>query len=130
VAFLFEVLLNCASEVLGPETIDHAPVPTTGLFAASVTLAVDVQSAWSGPAADTVGTAVFVSTTSSVDAAQGAFEIVHLKVALVPTGTPVTPDTGEAGVVIEAVPLTTVHTPVPIVGVLPANVKLPLLQLF
>jgi hypothetical protein len=75
------------------------------------------------------GNALFVSITSSADAVQGAFEIVHLNVALVPAGTPVTPDVGEVAVVIVAVPLTKLHAPVPTVGVLPARVKLPLLQL-
>lgn len=39
-----------------------------------------------------------------------------------PVTKPVTPDVAEVGVVIEAVPLTTVHKPVPIVGVFPARV--------
>lgn len=53
---------------------------------------------------------------------------VQRREALVPTGTPVTVDVGEEGVVIVAVPLTTFHKPVPVVGVLPASVKLPLLH--
>jgi hypothetical protein len=36
--------------------------------------------------------ALFVSTTSSVDAVHGLFEMVHVNVALVPAGTPVTPE--------------------------------------
>jgi hypothetical protein len=43
--------------------------------------------------------------------------------------TPVTPDVAEDGVVIVAVPLTTLHAPVPEVAVLPASVKDVLLQL-
>ena len=77
-----------------------------------------------------VGLGVLIKTTSSVEAAHGALDMVHLKVALVPTGTPVTADVGEAGVVIVAVPLTTVHKPVPTAGVLAASVKPPLLHLF
>ena len=50
--------------------------------------------------------------------------------AELPTGTPVTPEVLELGVVIVAVPLTTLQAPVPTEGELPAKVKLPLLQLF
>ena len=61
-----------------PEITLHAPVPTTGVFAANV--AVVPQTVSSGPAFATVGLAVNVMTTSSVDAAQGAFAIVQRKV--------------------------------------------------
>ena len=71
-----------------------------------------------------VGNALLVNITSFVEAVQGEFEIVHLNVTLVPTGTPVMVDVGEVGVVIVAVPLTTLQDPVPTVGVLPASVKL------
>jgi hypothetical protein len=40
----------------------------------------------------------------------------------VPTESPVIPAVGSPGVVTEAVPAMTVHAPVPMVGVLPANV--------
>ena len=55
--------------------------------------------------------------------------IVHVKTAIVPTGTPVTADVGSEGLVITAVPLKTLHTPVPTNAVLPANVKVPKLQI-
>ena len=74
-----------------------------------------------------MGKALLVSITSSVDV-QAPFVIVHLSVALVPTGTPVTVEVGDEGVVMVAVPVTTVHKPVPITGALPASVKLELLQ--
>lgn len=48
--------------------------------------------------------------------------MVQRKVAVPGTANPVTPEVGEAGVVMVAVPETTVHKPVPTVGVLPANV--------
>ena len=47
--------------------------------------------------------------------------IVQVKVALVPAVIPVTPEVAEAGVVIVAVPLVTVHKPLPVLGVFPAK---------
>ena len=52
--------------------------------------------------------------------------IVQRSVAVPPEGTPVTPEVEEEGEVIVAVPLNTLQAPVPVVGVLPANVKEPL----
>ena len=59
--------------------------------------------------------------TSSVDEVHPPLAIVHLNV-FAPTPNPVTPDVALVGVVIVAVPETTVHVPVPIVAVLPASV--------
>ena len=50
--------------------------------------------------------------------------IVHLKVALVPAVILVTAEVGDPGVAIVAVPDTTVQTPVPVVAMFPAKVKL------
>jgi hypothetical protein len=66
-------------------------------------------------------TANTVITISSVVDAHGELVIVQRKVA-VPTTNPVTPDVGEEGVVIVAVPETTDHKPVPTLGVLAASV--------
>jgi hypothetical protein len=74
-----------------------------------------------------VAAAWFVSTTSSVDV-QEPLVMVQRKVAGVPAVTPVTPEVADEGVVIVAVPLTTLQAPVPVVGVLPASVKEVLLQ--
>ena len=68
------------------------------------------------------GQAVVVITTASVEAAHGALEIVQRRVAVPATAKPVTPEVGELGVVMVAVPETTVQFPVPTVGVLPARV--------
>jgi hypothetical protein len=59
--------------------------------------------------------------TSSVEEVHPALAIVHLNV-FAPTPNPVTPEVGLPGVVIVAVPDTTVQVPVPIVAVLPAKV--------
>ena len=70
-----------------------------------------------------------MSTTSSVEFAQVPFEMVHLRVAVVPAGTPVTAVPGEEAVVTVAVPAMTDQVPVPTEGVLAVILKVPLLQL-
>ena len=74
----------------------------------------------------TAGLVLLVNTTSSVEAAHDPLEIVHVKVALLPAVTPVTPDVAEEALVIVAVPLATVHVPLPTEAALPAKVKLEL----
>ena len=59
---------------------------------------------------------------SSVLAVHAPLLIVHLKVAALPMDKPVTPDVASVLVVTVAVPLITVHAPVPVVGALPLNV--------
>lgn len=54
--------------------------------------------------------------------------VVQRKVTELPTTIPVTVDVAEVGVVIVAVPDTTVHVPVPIAGALPARVIFVTLQ--
>jgi hypothetical protein len=110
-----------------PLTTLHAPVPEVAALPANVK-EVLLHCVWSLPALATVAAAWFVSTTSSEDV-QVPFVIVQRSVAGVPAVTPVTPDVAEDGVVIVAVPLTTLHAPVPEVAVLPASVKDVLLQL-
>ena len=54
VAVGFDVLLNCAVDVLGPLTIDQSPVPVVGAFAPSI-LAPPTQIDWALPALAIVG---------------------------------------------------------------------------
>jgi hypothetical protein len=58
------------------------------------------------------------------------FAIVHLNVAEAPIVNPVTPEVGDAGVVIVAAPAITVHVPDPVVGVFPARVAVVIPQRF
>ena len=73
---------------------------------------------------------VVVITTSSVEGVQGELEIVQRRVAVPGTAKPVTPEVGEEEVVMVAVPDTTLHAPVPTVGVLAAKVVEVTLQRF
>lgn len=77
-----------------------------------------------------VGGAFTFMTTWSEDGAQTPLEIVHCKVTEAPIVNPVTPDVGEVGVVMVAVPATIVHKPVPDAGVFPASVVVVMLQRF
>ena len=97
----------------------HVPVPTVAVFPANV--AEVLHNVWFGPAFATVGVATPVMVTVLVDAGQGALLIVHWK-TLAPTPNPVMPEVGEEGVVMAPAPLTSVHKPVPVVAVFPANV--------
>jgi hypothetical protein len=101
-----------------PEISVHVPVPVTGVFPAMVV--VGPQSVWLGPAAAVVGTGSRVIVTSSNDGGHVPFEMVQRK-TFAPTLNPVTPDVGEFGEAIVPVPETSVHTPVPVVGVFPAS---------
>mgnify|MGYP001613659533 CR=1 FL=1 len=65
---------------------------------------------------------IVVIITSSKVAAQGELEIVQRRVAVPAATNPVTPDVGEVGVVMVAVPANTVHKPVPGAGLFPAKV--------
>src|SRR5262249_6182704 len=97
----------------------HVPVPTAGVFPASV--AVAAQTVWSGPASADVGEASLVIVTVSAEGGHEALLIVHTNV-FAPIASPVTPDVGLPGVVTEAPPAITVQVPVPTEGVLPARV--------
>jgi hypothetical protein len=113
--------------VAEPVIIVHRPVPGVGVFPASVKVLL-LHCVWLSPAIDVAGGVELDSITSSKLAVQGLLLIVQRKVALVPTGTPVTVDVGDEASVIVAVPDSTVHVPVPEVAVLPASVKDPLLH--
>jgi hypothetical protein len=69
------------------------------------------------------GTEPTLIVTSSNDGVHPPLLIVHLS-TFAPVPSPVTAEVGLDGVVIVAVPLITLHAPVPIVAVLPANVVL------
>ena len=109
-----------------PLTTLQRPVPVVGVVPASVKDPL-LHCSCPLPASAVVACASLVSTTSSVEE-QVPLVIVQRSVALVPAGTPVTPEVAEEGVVMVAVPLTTLQVPVPTLAVLPASVKDPLLH--
>ena len=112
-----------------PDTKTHKPEPAAGLLPARKVDAVPVvaQSVWFGPAFATVGIALPTMIILSNEAAQGAFEMVHLKV-LFPTPNPVMVEFGELGETIVPLPPIKVQTPVPAVGVFAAITALELIQ--
>lgn len=113
--------------VATPLTKLHVPVPVVGALPARVAVVV-LHMVWSLPAAAVVGNDDTLITTSSVEAAQAPLLIVHLKVALDPTTNAVTPLVADDGVVTVAVPVITLHAPVPVVAVFPAKVVVVTLQ--
>ena len=104
-----------------PDTTVHTPLPTAGVFPAKVAVVV-LHKFWSEFALAAVAGAAIVITTSSVDAAQAPLLMVHLKVTLEGMVMPVTVELAEPGVVMVAVPETTLHSPVPVAGTLPERV--------
>jgi hypothetical protein len=102
----------------------QTPVPIVGVFAAKVTVVKPQVAAlvWSGPALAVVGFWLKVTFTSSVEAVQGELEIVHRSTYAVPA-VPVKVVFRTAGSAkLPPVPLTTLHIPVPTLGLLPFNV--------
>lgn len=111
-----------------PDTTLHAPIPVTAVFPAKVVV-VTLHKFCAAPALAVVGGAAILMMTSSVDAPQAGFDIDHLMVTL-PGLKPVIVLVGDVGVVIVAVPATTVHKPAPVVAVFPASVVLVTLHKF
>lgn len=104
-----------------PLIVVHVPEPLTGVFPASV--AVVAQTDWFGPALAVVGVALRVIVTSSKLAVQGGLLIVHRN-TFAPAPKPETPLPGELGELIDPLPLTKDHWPLPTVAVFPASVAL------
>jgi hypothetical protein len=111
-----------------PATMLHAPVPTVGAVAFIVKVLMLHCSISATPASAVLGTSLLINNTSSVVGVHVPLLTVHLNVAVVPTGTPVTGLVAEDDVVMLAVPPTTLHAPVPVPGAVAPNVKLPLLH--
>ena len=104
-----------------PLTILHCPEPTPAEFA-DIVVVVVLHSSWSAPAFATVGKASIVMVTSSFVDTQLPLLIVQRNVALAPAVNPVTVVVSLVGAVIVATPDCNVHTPVPIIAVLPDKV--------
>jgi len=99
-----------------PETSVHNPVPTVGVLAVIVVVGEEIQSVWDAPAFANVGTSFTSMVIVETLGAQGELEIVQAK-TFVPIAKPVIVETGEVGEVIVPLPETSVHKPVPTVGV-------------
>jgi len=115
-------------DVLSPFTVEEVPATQTKLDDTLAVKAKPTASPLQMVSADAeliTGVALFVKTTSS-ETTQGPSVTVQLSVTEVPAGTPVTAVVGEDGVAIDAEPATTVQSPLPEDGVLPANVNDPL----
>jgi len=100
-----------------PETSVHNPVPTVGVLAVIIVVGEEIQSVWDAPAFARVGTSFTSIVIVEILGAQGEFEIVQAK-TLVPIARPVIVEFGKVGEVIVPEPETSVHNPVPTVGVL------------
>ena len=80
VAVVSVVLLNCEVLVFAePARMLQAPVPFTGVLAASVVETALRQNVWSGPALATVVPGAAVMVTCELLAVQGALLMVHWK---------------------------------------------------
>ena len=97
--------------VPGPLTCDHMPVPTLGELPAKAVISPHTD--WSGPAAEVVGLAVYVTVTSSVEL-QLPLAIVQRKV-YAPCAETVAVDVAELALlkVVVPGPPTCDHVPVP-----------------
>ena len=104
-----------------PDTTVQVPLPDVGVFPARV-VAVTLHKLWSVLAVAVVGGVDTLITTSSVELVQAPLAIVHLKVAELPTTSPIIPELGELALEMVAVPETTDQVPLPAVGVFPARV--------
>jgi hypothetical protein len=136
---LFVVVLESSFAVTLPGLFQAAPLPDVPPVPANLrALVIGVPPTGQFAVADIVpglpwqisipvatGNELLVNITSSGGGEHGDAVIVHLNLALVPGGTPVTAEVGDVGLAIVAVPLSTVQKPVPGEGEFPASVKLP-----
>src|SRR5690606_35641131 len=100
-----------------PDTKLHVPLPIAGSTAVIVKLP-SLQFSLSSPASAVEGGSWLIRSMSSKLGVHPPLLIVQRNVAVVPTGTPVIVVVGDVGLVMFAVPDTTVHMPVPTTGVL------------
>lgn len=103
-----------------PEIKVQVPVPVAAIFPAR-TAVVELQITWSGPALEVVGLAATLMVTIEEEDGQVPLEMVQAK-RFTPALNPVTPELNNPGIVTVPLPITTVHKPVPTLGLFPASV--------
>lgn len=105
-----------------PLTTLHEPVPTDGVLAPSALVVPPVQVVCGPPVVAVVGGWLMVMVTLAVDAVQGAWLIVHRTITGPAPLACVNVAVGELALEkVPVPPLTTLHAPVPTVGVLPPS---------
>src|SRR5690606_39791136 len=112
-----------------PSTTLHVPIPTNGSVAAMVKVPL-LHCSWSGPAAAFEGGSWLVRMISRKLSAHVPLLIVQRSLAKSPAGMPTTVVAGKDGFVMltDGAPSSSVHNPVPTLGVLALMRNMPLLH--
>ena len=117
------VLMLGLNEPVPPLTTVHVPVPLVGPLPPSPAVVPPEHIVWLPPTLAVVGGWLIVTLNCAVESAQGGFEIVHLRtIGPFPVRcVNVAPGVLAFGLNDPVPPLTTVHIPVPTLGVLPPS---------
>ncbi len=121
----FVTVLFAANELVKipvPVITDQVPVPVVGVLAANVAFGLEIQTVWLLPALAMLlaGSTIIVIVEEVLEQVP-ADVIDHCK-TFVPSVKPLTVELGLVDVVITPPPVNTLQVPVPVVGVLAANV--------
>lgn len=111
-----------------PDTRDHVPLPTTGVFAAKIPL-VTLHNLIVSPAIEGVGGAAMVMVMSSVELTHAPLAMLQRSV-VEPMESALREAVSELALLMVAVPETKLQRPVPIVGMFAARVDVETLHRF